>query len=125
MGYCGSPSPKTNRMPAAMLCDRMCQPTQHGNCRPRHIFSELVAHLADQATPEEIDLINKDPDFKELDTRCRNDCIPTVPLTNDMVDFDYACVAWNRKERHEEQIAILPIYEPAVGYWGPGTGADW
>ena len=52
-GYCGIPSPHTNRMPAAMLCDRMCQPTQHGNCRPRHIFSELVSHLADQITPEE------------------------------------------------------------------------
>jgi len=41
----------------------------------------------------------KDPDFKELDDRCRNDCKPTVPLTNDKISFDYACVAWEKKGR--------------------------
>jgi len=106
-GYCGLPSPYSNRMPAAMLCDRMCQPTQHGNCRPRHIFSELVAHLADQITPDEANLIQKDPDFAELDFRCRTDCIPTVPLTNDNVTFDYACVAWDKKNREEGPIPVL------------------
>ena len=57
----------------------------------------------------------KDPDFKELDDRCRNDCKPTVPLTNDKISFDYACVAWDKKSRRP----INPINPFIANNTGP------
>merc|ERR1712228_816256 len=54
-GYCNLANPYSNTMPAAMMCDRMCQPNSNG-CRPRHIFSELTNKMTTKNFSQDVAL---------------------------------------------------------------------